>query len=574
MRFDTDVVVVGAGPAGSAAAITLASRGVRVVLVDRAWFPRAKVCGDGLTPRALAALERLGAWAGVEPHAQLVESLRTLDLRTGASWVGPIPSRLSSQADKGAVVRRDVLDHALCQRAVEVGASFHGGVTVDRVEQTGRERCVVSGGTGPHHWECATRAVVLAEGASGRLGAQVGASRAAMVEGIALRQYWRCSSPVPATFTICVPLESRERSYAGYGWIFPVSADVANVGVGLYGVRDGRELRIAYRAFLERLRNIEPEWRRAEPCDGARGGILRSGTALSELVRGRIVLAGDAAGVTNPFTGEGIAQALDSGELSALSVLDALESPERLMPAIADRMREAFPQITRIGEQLPWLMSRGEHFVAEFWGAVSSPVTLIGRAARRMALEERLRPTSCAVNECVARTWTQVGASIAEEFPLLTQLLEAVRAESDVSVDAPLQAFWEEHGDDRLGRIPEIDRIAQLLSVATLMCVIAGEAHAGPQPPVLEVAPQGAAWAADAVTLGAADILMAHFFAVAARIPPTVSADCSRALSQTFLGLCALTFSVCDRVEIIDRLLDDLATAFMGAARTCVARAA
>jgi geranylgeranyl reductase family protein len=573
MKPDADVVVVGAGPAGSAAATTLALHGVSVALVDRAWFPRAKVCGDGLTPRALAALERLGAWTQIEPHAQLVESLRTVDLRTGFSWVGPIPSRLDPQADRGAVVRRDVLDHALLRRAIEVGVSFHGGVTINRVEQ-GRDGCAVSGARGAQHWECGSCAVILAEGATGRLGAQVGASTVPLVDGIALRQYWRCSSPVPPTFTIYVPLETRERSCAGYGWVFPVRADLANVGVGLYGVRDGRDLRAAYRGFVERLCNLEPEWRNAEPCGGPRGGVLRSGVALSELVHGRIVLAGDAASVTNPFTGEGVAQALDSGELSALGVLEGLQSPGRLMSAIVDRMQETFPQSARIGEQLPWLVSRGRHFVAEFWGAVSPPVTVVGRAARRMALEENLRPRIAETNKCIARTWEQLGASLKGEFPLLTQLLEAVRAESDVSLDAPLQMFWREHGEDRVARIPEVDHIAQLLSLATLMCVLAGESRTKPNRVDAGAALREAAWAVDAVTLGAADILMAHFFAVAARVPAAVSAECSRALSRAFSELCAQTFDGCGEVELIKALLDDLATTFRGAARTCVPRAA
>jgi len=184
-----------------------------------------------------------------------------------------------------------------------------------------------------------------------------------------------------------------------------------------------------------------------------------------------------------------------------------------------------------------------------------------------MALEEHLRPRNSEVSECVTRTWTQVGASIAEEFPLLTQLLEAVREESDVSVDAPLQAFWEEHGEERLARIPEVDHIAQLLSLATMMCVIAGEMHTKPNRSISGAAPEGGAWAVDAVTLGAADILMARFFAVGVRVPAAVSADCSRALSQIFLGLCA-------HIGTIDRLLYDLAADFRAAARTCVARAA
>src|SRR5689334_14070646 len=99
MNPTVDVIVVGAGPAGSAAATTLAMSGLKTLLVDRASFPRPKVCGDGLTPRALLMLERLGIWSRLQSHAFLVHSVRTLDLRTGDTCIGPIPSRVRSQTD-------------------------------------------------------------------------------------------------------------------------------------------------------------------------------------------------------------------------------------------------------------------------------------------------------------------------------------------------------------------------------------------------------------------------------------------------------------------------------------------
>lgn len=564
-----DVVVVGAGPAGSAAATTLTSRGLRTILLDRARFPRPKVCGDGLTPRAIAALQRLGVWTRIAPHAQNVGAVRTLDLRTGATRLGPVPSRLDLHADTGAVVRRDVLDHLLCQRAIESGAAFHGGVMVLHISEE-RGRCIVTGSSDGQPWRCATRTVVLAEGANGRLTSELLGHRNATIAGIALRQYWRCPFVVP-TFTICVPLESADQAYSGYGWIFPVTHDLANVGIGLYGVQSGREARAVYRRFVQRLREIAEEFRQGQPCGAVQGGALQSGGFAEGMVVGRVVLAGDAAGVTNPFTGEGIAQALDSGELVALSVVDEFRSPGCLASAIRARVRDTFPETSRLATHLPWLVARSKHFVTDFWSAVSPPTALIAKAARRMALEEGLEGRDHTPDTRIERTWTQCVEAIGADFPILVQLLEAMRRESRIRIDMPLAAFWKAQRGTDAAAGSEVDTLAQLLLLSTLITVVASDTGVGHAE--CRAGGEMATWATDALALGAIDILMAHFFAGTARLTARLAPRCAQALSETLLSLAsaAANGTVRDR---LDAVLRNLTTGFTAATALSVATAA
>lgn len=555
---DADVIVVGAGPAGIAAAIALATRGARVVLLDRSSFPRPKVCGDGLTPRALSALQRLGAWDRIEPYAQAVDGLRTIHLPSGAAWDGPLPSRLRGMPLRGAVVRREVLDELLRQRALELGASFVAGVAVDAIEQTGSESCIVGGRTCAGRWVGQARAVVIAAGACGSLGAASRMMPRPALEGIALRQYWSDVS-VAAAFTICVPLETDSRPQAGYGWVFPVSERTANVGIGVYGVRDGRYVRRIYDKFIARLREMDSLWSRAKPCGGLQGGQLWSGVSPASMARGRIVCAGDAAAVANPFTGEGIAQALDSGELVALSLLEDFASPGSLEHAIGVGLHRWFPETRQIGQHLPWLASRGQQFVSEFWTAISPPTCTISAAVRRVALEEHLEASTASVAPLVGRTWHEMRRLLEGEYPLLAQLLEAIRAEAHCDVDAPIHAFWLDHRERQVGEI------ALLLGLSVTICVIAFETYERDERDS-HVRRDEADWAINAVTLGAADVLMAQFFRVVAHVPSASSEHCARALTRALGDLSA-------RIPI-DQILATLALECGIAARAAFAEAA
>jgi hypothetical protein len=291
----------------------------------------------------------------------------------------------------------------------------------------------------------------------------------------------------------------------------------------------------------------------------------------SETVRGRIVLAGDAAGVTNPFTGEGIAQALESGELVARSLVGEFASPGCLINQIAKRSKTTFPETSRFADHLPWLAARGRQFVPEFWSAVSPPGTLVARAVRRMALEESMHSADEDSDQSVTRTWKRLSASIGKEFPLLAQLVDAIRHESEPIIDTPLHLFWKGDPSRISTPIPDTEPLAELLLLAELICVLADattDAQATPD------AGGGTSWAVSALTLGAVDMLVAQFFVCAARVSACVSADCARLLSHALCSLPGCRLGTRRHPRQLETALRNLAMGFKQVAQSVVATAA
>jgi menaquinone-9 beta-reductase len=308
-------VVVGAGPAGAAAA--LEARRLRpdaeVLLVDKAAFPRDKACGDGLGPHATDELVALGA-AGVLEGYPPIRGLR-LRSPTGLEVAGD-PARPNH------VVPRAVLDARLVDAALAAGAGFRRA-RVRRLEQ--RHGLVVVDG------ELAARVVVGADGANSTvrrlLGVPPNPDRAL---AIAVRGYAPAPEGRPEQLIAWVA-----EDWPAYVWSFPTGTGVANVGYGLLRSRfggDGAELR-------RRLRALLPE---ADPDPGSlRAHHLPFSSFRPPPGRGRVLLAGDAASLVNPLSGEGIYYALASGRLAARAALAAPEDPaaayRRLLAATLGR---------------------------------------------------------------------------------------------------------------------------------------------------------------------------------------------------------------------------------------------
>jgi len=254
-----EAVVVGAGPAGSAAAIALARAGRRVVLLDRATFPRDKPCGDLIGARAMASARRLGiAEDALAPYPRLAGALVTadrgaLDLAPG----GPVGRSLLKNSD-ARVIPRLVFDAALVDAAARAGAEIRRG-TVREVaawQPSGRE---VRGAGPDGAFALRADAVVLAGGYGARILAPEMAAppvrRVARPEsqrGIATRGYFRGVTAPPDRIVFCL----NDWVLPGYGWVFPLPGGGANVGVGTLagngGEGAGREhLRDLYARFTE-----------------------------------------------------------------------------------------------------------------------------------------------------------------------------------------------------------------------------------------------------------------------------------------------------------------------------------
>jgi geranylgeranyl reductase family protein len=328
---DADVIVVGAGPGGSAAAYHLARHGARVLLLEKARLPRDKVCGDGLTPRAVAQLVRMGVDLD-QPGWLRNRGLRVIG--GGVRMELPWPE-LASFPDFGLTRTRHDLDHILAQRAVAAGAELRTGYTVTGPvtdETTGRVVGVTATNGAPRTLRAPV--TIAADGVSGRLPLALGlAKRDDRPMGVAVRRYYR--SPAKHRddhLESWLELHSRSTGglLPGYGWIFGMGDGRVNVGLGILN-SSAAFGRTNYRTMLT-------EWLGATPADWGLGDEANAdgpvkGAALPmgfnrvpHYTRG-VMLVGDTGGMVNPFNGEGIAYALESGELAAEVATQALARP-------------------------------------------------------------------------------------------------------------------------------------------------------------------------------------------------------------------------------------------------------
>ncbi|HSY00196.1 MAG TPA: geranylgeranyl reductase family protein, partial [Streptomyces sp.] len=327
-----DVVVVGAGPAGAAAAYYLAQTGLEVLLVDKASFPRDKICGDGLTPRAVKELLAMGidlktpGW--VRTKGARVTGGR---LRVEIDWPD-----LASYPGFGLVRTREDFDHILVRRAQTAGARMMEGTKVTDTlfdDRTGHVRGVRAQRDGATYTYAADL-VVAADGASSRIAVALGLQqRKDRPMGVGLRRYYTTRRQSDDYIETWLDLHDpaargRRQLLPGYGWIFPAGAGRWNVGIGLISLN--RRFNFDHRHLMtDWTHRLPKQWQIDEDhAEGPiRGHALPMGfNRLPQYTRGAL-LTGDAAGMINPLSGEGIDYALESGRLSAEVIVQALGRP-------------------------------------------------------------------------------------------------------------------------------------------------------------------------------------------------------------------------------------------------------
>ncbi len=363
-----DVIVVGAGPAGSAAAWALQQAGRQAVVLEKAAFPREKVCGDGLTPRGVKALQDLGM--DTSPKAGWVRH-KGLRVHGGGVVTEVDWPRLQNWPDHSLVMRRSELDARLATHAAAAGARVHTEVTVTEplLDDAGRV-AGVHAQAGPDREPQVWRAplVVSAEGLSGRLAKALGlVRREDRPLGVAVRRYVRsrraADDYLDISFDLTAEGPSRD-SMPGYGWIFGMGDGTANVGYGLLDTRrgTGADHRAVLRTWLDTLPAEEGlgEEDAATPLRGA--GLPMALNRGPAYTRG-LLLAGDAAGTVNPFNGEGISYALETGRLAGETAADALsvsEGPAResVLHRYPERLRAAYGRHHRLGMGFLALLAR------------------------------------------------------------------------------------------------------------------------------------------------------------------------------------------------------------------------
>ncbi len=389
-----DLAVVGAGPAGSAAAAWAARAGRDVLLIDGATFPRDKTCGDGLTPRAVTELDLLGLGPWLDGHIRHT-GLRLAGFGSGIEvpWPGP------SFPAAGSAVPRTELDDRIRRVAEASGAQMRLGIKAVDTEHdsAGRVTAVVlADGSAVH-----CRSLIVADGARSTLGRVLGRQwHRETVYGVAARGY--LTSPRADEPWISSDLELRSVDggvLPGYGWIFPLGNGEVNIGVGALATAR-RPADIALKPLIRHYTDLKRE---AWGFDGApravASALLPMGGAVSGVAGPNWMLIGDAAGCVNPLNGEGIDYGLESGRLA----VELLAEPDltRVWPSV---LQQHYGRCFSVARRLGLLLT-----IPRFLPA-AGPIAM--RSPRLMNVAVRVMANLVTDDDAdwVARVWRTAGA--------------------------------------------------------------------------------------------------------------------------------------------------------------------
>lgn len=320
MNKNYDVVIIGAGPGGATAASYLAAAGAQVLLVDKANFPREKICGDALSPNALKVLEDLGLLSKVKDFAFRINRVRIV-APGGNEMIALIPPK-SGAADHLYIAPRYQLDNLLVQHAIKSGAEFKPGFKVNDIEIS-PDKITIFGKEGKATNHFSAQVGIIAVGASIPLLKKTGLMDNSPKFAVAARAYFENLTGLKDLMEIRfdgVPLP-------GYGWIFPTSATSANIGAGF--LEKSPNLPATAREVLDQFLAHEPirdRLKNSEVVGKVKSYPLRMDFATAQTFGERLLVVGEAAGLVNPFTGEGIDYAMESGQIASQALLRQLES--------------------------------------------------------------------------------------------------------------------------------------------------------------------------------------------------------------------------------------------------------
>jgi len=401
---DADVIVVGAGPGGSSAAYHLARAGLDVLLLEKSTFPREKVCGDGLTPRAVKQLVGMGITLEPADGWFPNKGIRIIGggVRIELDW-----PELSSYPGFGLVRTRRGFDEIVARAAQGAGARLAEGVTVTGPvldEETGRitgvivrdtaaagqarngaatgdgvvtsdgaatgDRVAADDGAAGGERTYRARLVVAADGNSSRLSLAMGLrKRDDRPLGVAIRTYYTSPRHDDDYLETWLELRDGNALLPGYGWIFGIGDGTSNVGLGLLNT-SASFAHTDYRAMLRSwLATMPAEWGFTEETRIApvRGAALPMGFNRTPHYTRGLLLVGDAGGMVNPFNGEGISTAMESGEIAAQVIVQALARPDQSSTELAlqgypQALKDAYGGYYTLGRKFvgaighPWLM--------------------------------------------------------------------------------------------------------------------------------------------------------------------------------------------------------------------------
>lgn len=357
---DADVIVVGAGPSGSTTSYYLAQQGLKVLLLEKTKFPREKVCGDGLTPRSVKQLLDMG----IEPtEANGWIKNKGLRIIAGKHRLELNWPELESFPNYGLVRTRHDFDEILAQRAKAAGADLREETRVlgpIRDEKTGRV-IGVNAKTKQGNVSFHAPFVVAADGVSARMALALGLQRREdRPMGVAVRTYYKSPRTNDDFMESWLELWDGDKLLPGYGWIFGVGDGTSNVGLGILDSSPAFQS-IDYKELLKKWLEQTPlEWgyRDENMVGEIRGAALPMGFNRQPFYTQGLVLVGDSGGMVNPFNGEGIAYAMESGKVAAEVIAEAAKANNEFA---REKILHQYPALMR--ERLGGYYTLGRIFV-------------------------------------------------------------------------------------------------------------------------------------------------------------------------------------------------------------------
>lgn len=363
MTRDVDVVVIGAGPGGSAAAAWAARGGARVALLEKAGQGRDKSCGDGLTPRAVAECRRLGVDLSSFHRIDGLRVQAGSKVREVAWPEGPYPS-------VGAVAPRTEFDAQVMRAAVDAGAELREHCAAEPwIDDDG----IVRGAVTADGTRISADLTVLATGAGSRAATLVGATRVETSPfGLAIRGYAPSTRADDPCMEACLTVAGPDGSIVpGYGWVFPAGDGMVNVGVGaLSTMRDFGDLNLNT-MLASYTAQVREQWGLGEFT--ARPRAWRLPMHVSRRSGPGWVAVGDAAGLVNPFNGEGIDYAMESGRHAAEAFL---EQPGIAWAIYGDVLRREYDPFFSTARRFAWVIGRPKLLAGLLSIALSTGLTM------------------------------------------------------------------------------------------------------------------------------------------------------------------------------------------------------
>ena len=418
-----DVVIVGGGPSGSSCAYWLASAGWDVAVVEKKSFPRAKTCGDGLTPRAVRQIADMGIEGPVAKGGHRYEGLRSYGFGQKIEMRWPDHPSFPSY---GYCITRHDLDDLVATNAADAGASvFTSAEALDVLDAApplleGRlascRGLIVKEKVSGQTVELKGRIVVVADGANSRIGRSLGTQRRReWPMGMAIRGYF--DSPNSADGFIESHLDIRDAEgnvVPGYGWVFPLGDGRINVGVGLLST-DRRWKGVNTTKLMETFVDFAPEHWEISPSKalGApTGGRLPMGLSVGPRSGENVIVIGDASGSINPFNGEGIAYGYETGRLAAASVAAALlGGGHEALAAYDDHLAKAYGPYYDVARAFVRLISEPK-LMALCVGVGMRSEALMSELLALMA--NLMRPDELGPAEVAYRAMARLGAILPE----------------------------------------------------------------------------------------------------------------------------------------------------------------